>query len=117
MTSPNDAFIDAIERRKKPLDEALEAYRVFRQRLDALPPELADEALEMLVQAQAQKPDNKTALPTKTESGNGDLSGRTALECAEIILTENHNQPMHFAVVARKAMARGYKGRTSGSAE
>ncbi|GEM_PF-5023743 len=108
MATPWDQFIDAIERRKTQLDELLEAYANFRKKLDALPPEVAQEAQMILASAEATKLREEAA--TKK-----DLIGKPALDCARIILTELNNEPTHFSTIAQMAMARGYKGRAEGS--
>jgi hypothetical protein len=110
MSTPWDQFIDAIEKRKSQLDELLAAYANFRQKLDALPPEVSQEAQRILATAEAAK------LHEESTKKN-DLIGKSALDCAKIILTELNNEPIHFSTIAKMAMARGYKGRAEGSPE
>jgi hypothetical protein len=45
------------------------------------------------------------------------LIGKTALECARIILKEKGNQARHFSRIAKEAIRRGYKGRMEGPPE
>lgn len=108
MPTPWDQFIGAIERRKSQLDDLLAAYANFRGKLDALPPEIAQEAQRILASGEAEK------LQEESQRRN-DLIGKTALECAQVILTELQNQPTHFSVIAKMAIARGYKGRIEGT--
>jgi hypothetical protein len=105
-----DDFVDLIEKRKKQLDEVLEAYVEFREKLDALPPEIAQEVQKMLTVA-------KDAQAKQEEVSSNDLAGKTALECVRIILRERKNEPTHFSAIAREALRRGYKGRMAGTAE
>jgi hypothetical protein len=110
MTTPLDNFMSALEKRKQQLDDVLEAYRLFRQKLDALPPELAQEAERMLSGGNGES-------PAATETVVQDLVGKTSLQCARVILAEGKNAPLHFSKIAREAIHRGYKGRTTGDRE
>src|SRR5437016_515766 len=94
MATPLDQFIGVIERRKVQLDELLTAYANFRSKLDALPPEVAQEAQRFLAAAESQKL-QEVQVATK------DLIGKSALECAKIILTERSNMPAHFSEIAK----------------
>jgi HB1, ASXL, restriction endonuclease HTH domain len=104
MATPWDDFITAIERRKSQLDELLEAYGTFRKKLDALPPEVAQEAQRILASSASDPQPEKQ-----------DFVGKSALDCARVILEEHSNEPMHFSDIARAAMARGYRGRAEGT--
>lgn len=135
VVTPWDSFIDSIEQRKKQLDEVLEAYKAFRQKLAALPRELALEAERSLsanqVQQQERPPRDTPSTaeePTSEEQETvlllpsdkvipADLAGKTSLECAMVILTEKKNEPTHFSSIAKEAMRRGYQGRTSGTSD
>jgi hypothetical protein len=122
MCTSSDDFIGAIERRKRQLDtaidEAIDAYRLFRKKLDALPPDIAREAEKMLRNSGKIEGENTPNLQAANGAVVQDFAGKTAVECACTLITENHDQPMHFAVIARKSLARGYKGRTtSGTSE
>jgi hypothetical protein len=115
-----DQFIDSIERKRKQLDEVLEAYEVFRKKLDALPPDLAREA--RLALASGVEPSEESAntakmISVKEDSAKKDLAGKTALECTTIILRERSNEPQHFSTIAKEALRRGYVGRFAGSPE
>jgi len=110
MVTPWDQFIDSIEQKKKQIDDVLEAYRAFRQKLDALPPELARAAHEAM--ASGQSLSARGAHEVKK-----DLAGKTALECVMTILVENGNEPQHFSTIAKEALSRGYVGRLSGNKE
>jgi hypothetical protein len=105
MSTPLDQFIDAMERRKKQLEELVESYRIFRSKLDSLPPELAAEAHQMLAESSSMK----------EPSPMQDMIGETALNCANHILAEGHNAPLHFAEIAKQAIKRGYRGRAAGT--
>jgi hypothetical protein len=110
MNTPWDSFIDTIERRKHQLDEVLEAYKLFRQKLDSLPPGIAQEAERMLAADPIHVAD-KVAVEMM------DLVGKPALECIRTILKEHNNQPIHFSQCAKEALKRGYKGRSFGTPE
>lgn len=100
-----DQFINAVEAWKVQLEELVSSYREFRRRLEALPPEMAQEAERILAKERAT---------IRIEKPEQDLAGKTALECAKIILTGNNNEPMHFSAIAKEALRRGYKGRGDG---
>ena len=48
MTPSLNQLMEALEHRKKQLDEVLESYKQFREKLDALPTEIAEEARGLL---------------------------------------------------------------------
>lgn len=110
-----DQFIDSIERKRRQLDEVLEAYENFRKLLDALPPDLAREA--RLALASGVEPSEESASSVKGNLTKKDLTGKTALECTTIILRERGNEPQHFSTIAKEALRRGYVGRSAGSSE
>src|SRR6266496_4570076 len=99
-----DKFIDVIETRRKQLDAVVEACKLFKQRLDELPEDMALEAEKLLW----------NSLDKQDQNVPSDLAGRTALHCAEAILADHNNEPMHFSTIAKEAMKRGYKGRAEG---
>jgi hypothetical protein len=112
MSTPWEKIIDGMKQRKKEIaeegqkiDEALEAYAAFRQKMEALSPE----ACKVFASEQVRA-DEGTQIEKK------DLAGKPALECARIILAER-NSPVHFSVIAKEALRRGYIGRMSGSKE
>jgi hypothetical protein len=109
MATPWDEFMEALESRKKQLDDVLDAYKTFREKLDALPPQVAQEAKKKLIEV--------PSLTQAREPASEEFAGKTAIDCAKIILTEKNNQPAHFSVIARAAMDRGYKGRSEGTRE
>jgi len=115
MHTPLDNLVEALERRKKQLDDVLEAYKAFRQKLEALPQSVIRDAEMML--AATESPLSATVAMQIGSNTAQDLVGKTALECARTILGEHKNEPMHFAEIAKEAMRRGYKGRASGSPE
>lgn len=110
MATPWDNFIEAMERRKKQLDDLIASYRQFRDKLDALPPEIATEAQSLMAEGDKKKAD-------KTPPVEQDFVGKTALTCARIMLEENDNEALHFSAIARKALQRGYRGRATGNQE
>ena len=114
MSPSADQFIEAIERRKRPFDEVLEAYRVlreadriFHEKLALLPPDLVSEVELMLGLTQPRD--------VPVETGKTDLAGKTAVQFATTILSERNNEPLHFSIIAKEALLRGYQGRRSGS--
>jgi hypothetical protein len=113
-----DSFISTIEKKKEQLQGVIDAYRAFRQKLDELPQELAQEAMRILGGSEANSSPKVVAdvqiAPKETDSS---FTGVPALRCTRTILTENGNNPLHYSEVARRAMARGYKGRLAGSKE
>lgn len=109
-TTPWDQFIGAIEKRKQQLDELLASYRDFREKLAALPPEIAQEAQRLLV---AETDDSQEG----QESGEKEFAGKSALECAKLILKRSRNRAIHYSAIAKKSMNRGYRGRVEGSPE
>jgi hypothetical protein len=110
MTVPLDSFIDIIERRKRQLDDVLDSYREFMNKLHMLPPDIAEEAQRVLRL-------NSAAVPERVVPLVKDLAGKSALECVRIILQEQGNRPTHYAALAKEAMQRGYKGRAGGTPE
>jgi hypothetical protein len=113
VPTPWDSFIDTIERRQQQLREVLEAYRVFREKLSHLPPDLAKEAEAQLRPSESASHVESAAVPPRTN----ECSGLSSLECARIVLQERDNEPMHYSQLAREILKRGYKGRKSGSDE
>ena len=111
MTTPWDSFIGSIERRKQQLDDVLEAYRTFQDKLALLPADLAREAGILLA---TSKPSDH---PRDEQNVGRDLAGKTSLECAQIILTQNSNEPMHYGTIAKEMLRRGYEGRKAGTVE
>jgi hypothetical protein len=111
-----DKLIAAIERRKHQLDDVIAAYKQFREKLAALPPDLASEFMNTNHSPPASP--SATMVATKDAAPLQDLDGKSALDCVMLILRERNNQPTHFSIIAKTALARGYKGRkTSGSPE
>jgi HB1, ASXL, restriction endonuclease HTH domain len=114
-----DSFIDKIEKAKRQLEEVVQAYRTFKEKLDALPPELASEAMQLL-HGPLPKSEGHVVpeILGNSEVIKQDLVGIPALRCCRAILDENGNQPLHYGEIARQAMARGYRGRsTEGTAQ
>jgi hypothetical protein len=111
MTTPWDQLIDTIERRKQQLDDVLTAYRDFREKLSALPPEIAAEAEAILT---GKEDTTKHDIPKNRDE---EFAGKSSLECAQIILSENGNIPMHYSELASQMLDRGYRGRSGGTAE
>jgi hypothetical protein len=99
MNDP-DVLIDRIEQRRDQLNEVLAAYRQFREKLESLPVDLAEEIGGVT---------GRTSKPA-----TGDLTGLSALASARRILTDHRNDPMHFTAIAKEAMSRGYRGRATG---
>ena len=112
MNMPLDKLIDTIEQRKHQLDDVLESYRQFKAKLDALPPEFANNVKDALTENTHDKAISEQMTPAPQGT---DLVGKPALECATIILIEHKNEPTHFVTIAKEAIKRGYKGRRPGS--
>jgi len=108
MPTPWDHFIEEVEHRKKQLDDVLEAYQEFRRKLQDLPPDLAEKAQRALLSV-VSNPDSPVGPQTS------DFIGRTALDCAVIIMRERKNEAIHYSEIAKEAMRRGYRGRSHGS--
>lgn len=114
LSSPLDDIFGELEREKAAIEQALSAYRDFREKLSRLPPHLAKRAAEAIGQplentqsqaAQQRKLPSDSALKMATS-----LVGKTSLECASQILKDHGNETMHFADIAKEALARGYQG-------
>lgn len=113
MTTTWDKFIENIECRKRQLDEVVDAYKNFRQKIESLPPDLAREAAALLG---ISHPISNQVAPAEVPTSK-DLIGKNAMECVRIILGERENQPMHYSQIAKEAINRGYQGRTEGTKE
>lgn len=99
---PISSVLGELERERKAIDEAIATYRELQEKLASLPPHLAQKVVGALGQPSTQQPEPQTAA--------GSLVGKTSAECARQILTEHGNVPMHFADIAKEALARGYVG-------
>lgn len=106
----------SIDQEKRQLDDFRENVEELLKAFAKLPVGVATVAKELLVESLGLAPSATETLEA-AQTGEEDLTGKPALECARIIFAERKNAPTHFSVIAREAMRRGYRGRSAGSTE
>ena len=90
MAVMTDLILERFELRKQQLDNVVEAYKVFRQRLSELPPSMVAE-VEELLRGECVKHDVDT---TDYLSRDAEFAGKTSSECIDIIMHER--KPVDF---------------------
>lgn len=125
MADSIDKLIEDVERKKKLLDDVLERAKALRETLSALPPELVAQTSSIFSSESLSAQKNKSLFvrenPSVSDVATAVVTrlctGKSAAQCARLILECHAGGPMHYIAVAKEALERGYRGRTTGTPE